>query len=82
MNPWMRSFSAIPLTPALVASLSEAANTLQSLPLHAAWTPSDRMHITLTFNGDLPGDRIDGLIQALHRILAQEKAFMITVKAP
>ncbi len=60
--------------------LWECGNALRTLPLRAAWTPPDRMHITLTFNGDLPGDRIDGLIRALNRSLASETAFMVTVK--
>lgn len=79
-NSWMRSFTAIPLTPELVANLAEAANALQKLSLRAAWTPPERMHITLTFNGDLPADRVTGLIQALQRMLAPETAFRVTVK--
>ncbi len=77
---WLRSFTAVPLQPEVRRSLSDCSNTLQSIPLRAAWTPPERLHITLTFHGELPAERIAKLIPMLAQLTSHETSFHVSIR--
>ncbi len=77
---WLRSFTAVPLQPEIRKSLIECSNKLQSLPLRAAWTPPERLHITLTFHGELPAEWITKLIPWLEQMVAAKNPFRVSIR--
>ncbi len=63
----IRSFIAIPLAPVIVEGLSRFQKQLEkSLPEQAIrWTPSEQMHLTLKFLGNVEGAAVEQLKSAL-----------------
>ncbi len=75
----LRSFTAVPLHADVRQELCHCRAMLQSLPVHAAWTLPENMHLTLVFNGDQPGTILNNLIPAIRRSLSSEKTFVFSV---
>ena len=61
----MRLFIAADLPATVRARLGEAQTRLAALPLDVRWTRPDGIHLTFTFLGEVPADRVDGIRAAL-----------------
>ena len=61
----MRLFIAADLPAAVRARLGEAQSRLAALPFDVRWTRPDGIHLTFTFLGEVPADRVDGIREAL-----------------
>ncbi|MFM1767875.1 MAG: hypothetical protein RJA22_404 [Verrucomicrobiota bacterium] len=72
-----RLFVALELPGELQARLAALQSALRGAwpRLHAAWSPPDRMHLTLRFLGAVPAARVEALVGALRAAVAGRPAF-------
>ncbi len=75
----IRSFCAIQLPPDVRDRLNAGILKLCKTPVHAAWGRAGQMHVTLTFHGDQPDERIKDLIDILPQAIASLPAFDVRI---
>jgi len=61
----VRLFVAADLPDAVRARLGESRTGLAALPFDVRWTRPDGIHLTFTFLGEVPDDRVEGIRAAL-----------------
>lgn len=62
----MRTFFAVPLTPAVREHIAEAIGPVQRSAPRLAWVEPALMHVTLKFLGEVEPERIDELVAIGH----------------
>jgi RNA 2',3'-cyclic 3'-phosphodiesterase len=73
----VRLFVALDVPPAATAHLERAVAAVREQHRNLRWTPSDRLHLTLAFLGEVEDARLDPLSQRLDRVCARHPAMSL-----
>lgn len=69
----MRAFFCLELKPDLREKLAGIAKRLRAVPVKARWVPSENLHVTLVFLGDIAPDAIPDLEVAAREAVAKSR---------
>lgn len=75
----MRLFFAIELQDPVRAGLHHAAAPLRAQEPDLAWVRPEKLHLTMRFLGDVPGDRVEQLGTAAASVAARHRPFELTL---
>jgi 2'-5' RNA ligase len=78
----MRLFVAVPIPAAQRMALSDAAAALRDGSPRARWERAEKLHLTLAFLGEVAGEQLGGLVDALRDAAGQEAALDLRLGAP
>lgn len=78
----MRLFVAVPIPAAHRLALTDAAAALRAGSPRARWEPAEKLHLTLAFLGEVAGERVAGLLDALREAAGQQVALDLRLGAP
>lgn len=79
--PLLRLFVAVPLGPAIGASVARAISMARLAAPTAKWASPDGVHLTLSFLGGVSSDRVPAIGAALSRAAARHQPFAIEAGA-
>src|SRR5687768_17816273 len=74
-----RLFVALPLADEVVGSIATFVRDVAEPGDGVKWAPSENLHVTLKFLGELPGGKVDDLLAALRRAVADVAPFRFSV---
>lgn len=75
--PLLRLFVAVPLGPAIAASVARAIGTVRLAAPTARWASPEGVHLTLSFLGGVSSDRVAAITAALTPAAARHRPFTI-----
>jgi 2'-5' RNA ligase len=73
----IRTFVAIPAPVTLQHAVEEVHAACQRLPVRWRWVQPSHLHVTLQFLGDVPGESVASLAQALDQAVSEPQAFTL-----
>lgn len=71
----MRLFVAVDLPSTVKDELDRTIGGMRASMLDAKWVPRDNIHLTLSFLGEVPEERVEPVIAALHHAVAPIEPF-------
>ncbi len=76
----LRAFLAIELSDEVRASLAALIDRFRKVPSKVSWVPSENLHLTLRFLGDIDRSALEYLADGLAEQLQQVESFRVTVQ--
>ena len=77
----MRLFVAVQIPEAHRVALAAASATLRDMSPRARWERPEKLHLTLSFLGEVGADRIEALASALHGAVSSASPFTLRLGA-
>lgn len=76
----IRTFAALNLAPDLRGAISRTQEQLKESGAHVSWVPTENLHISLAFIGDIFQSRVDEITHALDEAVTDASPFEIDIR--
>lgn len=73
----IRSFLAFELPPDIKEILSRVSEEMRGFPVDVRWVPTDNIHLTMVFLGNIPEDNITRIEQSVSNVCKEAGAFSV-----